>query len=96
MAFGVYGSVNSKHAPLPRYLSSCRAVTSKYGLDALINLAMKPLSYEAIDVGSRSIIMVNNLFIFYPNSNCMYKYAGEKTYMYTYKFYIHLTFKGSI
>ena len=69
MAFGVYGSVNSKHAPTPGYLSSCRAVTSKYGFDALINWAMKPLSYEATDVGSRSIIMVNNLFIFYPNSN---------------------------
>ena len=95
MAFGVYGSVNSKHAPTPGYLSSCWAVTSKYGFDALINWAMKPLSYEATDVGSRSIIMVNNLLSFILTVT-IYKYAGETTYMYTYKYYIHLTFKGSI
>ena len=53
------------------------------------------LSYEATDVGSRSIIMVNNLLSFILTVT-IYKYAGETTYMYTYKYYIHLTFKGSI
>ena len=38
MAFGAYGSVNSKLSHLPSgHLSSCRSVTSRYLLDALTN-----------------------------------------------------------
>ena len=48
MAFGVYGSVNSKHSHLPSgYFSSCRSVTPRYLLDALTNWDMKPLMLEA-------------------------------------------------